>query len=170
MILFTKTVSAAVAMIVAGLADKPIDIKVVDTIIGYDSLRTSPGVELVRTSADWNRIWSEHRGIDPSSTIPVIQGDPPKVDFKNVIVLALFSGESPDMVEFKITSLKDLGPRAVIRIEADHMSRNSVRLQTRSFGMFMLTKYRKPLEVQLLRDGKWATIATFAKEPTPKGD
>jgi hypothetical protein len=170
MILFSKTVGAAVAMMLAGLADKPIDIKVVDSIIGCDSLRTSPGVELARTSADWIRIWDQHRGIDPNSTIPVIQGDPPRVDFKNMIVLAVFSGESPDMVEFKVTGSKDLGSKAVVRIEAEHMSRNSVRLQTRSFGMFMLTKYRKPLEVQLLQDGKWTTIATFAKEPTPKGD
>jgi hypothetical protein len=53
----------------------------------------------------------------------------------------------------------------VVRLAAQNLDRSSLRIQTRSFGIFMLTRYRKPLDVEIERDGKWVVIAKFPAAP-----
>ena len=156
---------AAIALVLAAAGEK-VEIKVIDQIVGQDSLRMTPGVELARNQNAWSRLWSAHRGADASSSILVRPDSAaPELDFSKVMVLALFDGESPRATEFRVWGTKDLGDRAVVRLAAQNLDRSSLRIQTRSFGIFMLTRYRKPLEVEIERDGKWVVIAKFPAAP-----
>jgi hypothetical protein len=158
----TSVLTAAVALIMAATDSEKVPIKVLDQIVGTDSLRVSPGVELARNSDDWAKIWTAHRGADAGAAINVVADSPtPPVDFAKAMVLAVFDGERDRATEFRVWGAKDLGDHAVVRISSMPLDRSSLRIQTRSFGMFMLTRYLKPVSVEIQRDGKWVEIARF---------
>jgi hypothetical protein len=161
-----SVLAAAVALMMSATATETVPIKVLDQIVGQDSFRVQAGAELARNSDDWAKVWSAHRGADGGGAIIVVPDSaPPAVDFSKAMVLAIFDGERVQATEFRIAAAKDFGDHAVIRITAIALDRPALRLQTRSFGMFMITRYAKPVSVEIERDGKWVVVAKFGAAP-----
>jgi len=180
---FTQILAAAFALVAAHQEEpaEAVDLKLVDAIVGTDSLMTTPEIDLIRTPEAWQNAWAAHRGAgvsNPQAGIQINTGPAPAVDFEKNIVLAVFAGEVPSAGNYVFVGAQQDDRKGsehgVIRIAVRPIASPGITLQTRPFAFFMLTRYPNAIEVQMPRTQagsnrtEWMKVAEFPAVKNPK--
>jgi|GEM_PF-6883841 len=126
--------------------------KPLQELTGADTLIERQMAGMVTKDSDWQAMWREHKQIigDLSNSAFVSADAPPKIDFKNNVVLVYFAGQTKGIDGYEIVKVETKGKTDIVRI-APHFFPDSTILSN-TYGMWIFPIPKKTVELQLLVD------------------
>jgi len=157
-----------------GAFDSGPKFEAVAEMVGDDSQVLSQRIVLVQEPGDWARLWNEHKAVmaNAPSNVNVTNKDMavPNVDFRKTVIVGVFGGQTRDIANYRVVLAGESQKAAILRIQPTVLPRGGGGLLTQPFLMAVVSRSKKPLEIQMPfeQGGKvvWRTVATF--KPTLK--
>jgi hypothetical protein len=169
-----RAVALAKAIIRRLRAQAEIAPKPLMSLYGRNSKITKEKLLRVTSTKEWKSLWLEHKTGRPDPKELPRDLEHVELDFEEVMVLAIFEGESSNCQGFTAHSIREDGEQIIVRVKAHNYQSGVITPATQAWGILVLPRSDKEvvleLDVRALIDAppEWKRWTTFPKRKTDK--
>jgi hypothetical protein len=135
---------AALLQVVADAEGR--DLPLIDFRTGVDSGMEKPWTTVARSVPEWAAVWRAHQGGQPDAPLP----EPPALDFRRVMVLAVFSGTAQGRRAYRVVSAQEGPDRATVRLAVQTENpAPGVDVNETAYAFFVIGRSDKKIRIEV---------------------